>query len=77
MNQALGVSLLGCLLTSLIGVGAGVSSKRKLKLILQRVGAVYHIGFPAFCRATFGMYGSKVMVAFRGCIAIIWYAVQT
>jgi cytosine/uracil/thiamine/allantoin permease len=23
------------------------------------------------------MYGSKVMVAFRGAVAIIWYAVQT
>lgn len=44
---------------------------------MKRVGAVYHIGFPAWCRSTYGMWGSKIMVAFRGLIAIIWYAVQT
>ncbi|OCF39390.1 hypothetical protein I317_06818 [Kwoniella heveanensis CBS 569] len=65
VNQALGVSFLGCILTSLVGVAAA------------RVGAVYHIGFPTWCRSTYGMYGSKIMVAFRGCVAIIWYAVQT
>jgi len=65
VKQALAVSALGCVLTSLVGVAAA------------RVGAVYHIGFPAWCRSTYGMWGSKIMVAFRGLIAIIWYAVQT
>ncbi|WVR06702.1 hypothetical protein IAU60_003734 [Kwoniella sp. DSM 27419] len=65
VKQALGVSILGCFLTSLIGVAAA------------RPGAMYHIGFPVWCRSVFGMRGSKIMVAFRGCVAIIWYAVQT
>ncbi|KAI0477488.1 permease for cytosine/purines, uracil, thiamine, allantoin-domain-containing protein [Xylariaceae sp. FL0804] len=34
--------------------------------------ARYHIGFPVFSRATFGMWGSYMVIAMRAVVCIIW-----
>ncbi|WVQ82031.1 hypothetical protein IAT38_004159 [Cryptococcus sp. DSM 104549] len=65
LSQTMGICVLGCFLTSLLGV------------MLARPGARYHIGFPTLARSSFGVKGSKIMVGIRGAVAVIWYAVQT
>ncbi|THH08004.1 hypothetical protein EW145_g3004 [Phellinidium pouzarii] len=42
-----------------------------------RVGATYHIGFPVFCRSSFGVWGSLWPVFNRAAMACIWYGVQS
>ncbi|KIW25907.1 uncharacterized protein PV07_09043 [Cladophialophora immunda] len=47
-------------------------------LVIQSRGpAVYHIGYPAFVRASAGMFGSLWFIFLRGCVAIIYFATQT
>ncbi|ORY23924.1 permease for cytosine/purines, uracil, thiamine, allantoin-domain-containing protein [Naematelia encephala] len=64
-NTTIGASVLGYLLIAFVAVGAA------------RVGSRYHIGFPTWSRAAFGMRGSKIFVGLRGTVAVIWFAVQT
>ena len=42
-----------------------------------RIGATYHIGFPAVGRASFGIWGSLWPVLNRVAMACIWYGVQS
>ncbi|RDW82642.1 uracil permease-1 [Coleophoma cylindrospora] len=42
-----------------------------------RAAAVYHIGFPVYARASFGMWGSYFAIASRSMLAAIWYAVNS
>ncbi|KAF2795242.1 hypothetical protein K505DRAFT_240319 [Melanomma pulvis-pyrius CBS 109.77] len=42
-----------------------------------RGGAVYHIGFPIWMRATFGMWGSLLPLACRSVLALVWCGIQT
>ncbi|KAJ3055233.1 hypothetical protein HK097_011116 [Rhizophlyctis rosea] len=41
-----------------------------------RAGAVYHIGFPPYVRASFGIIGAYWPVFNRALMACVWYAVQ-
>jgi hypothetical protein len=42
-----------------------------------RGGAIYHIGFPIWMRATFGMWGSLFPLACRSVLALVWCGIQT
>ncbi|XXG94974.1 hypothetical protein Hte_001234 [Hypoxylon texense] len=42
----------------------------------SRAASVYHIGYPAVCRAVFGMYGSYYFVGARAILAVVWYGLQ-
>jgi cytosine/uracil/thiamine/allantoin permease len=42
----------------------------------SRAASVYHLGYPAICRAVFGMYGSYYFVGARAALAVVWYGVQ-
>lgn len=41
------------------------------------VGARLHIGFPVQARASFGFYGSFVMVIIRMIVGVFWYGINT
>jgi NCS1 family nucleobase:cation symporter-1 len=41
-----------------------------------RPGAVYHIGFPAFCRSSFGIIGSVWPVLNRAVMSCVWQGVN-
>ncbi|WWC97765.1 hypothetical protein V866_004651 [Kwoniella sp. B9012] len=42
-----------------------------------RAGSVYHIGFPVYCRSSFGIYGSLWPVFNRALSACVWNGVNT
>ena len=37
-----------------------------------RVGSVYHVGFPVYCRSSFGVYGAAWPVFNRALSACVW-----
>ncbi|ODO11198.1 hypothetical protein I350_01802 [Cryptococcus amylolentus CBS 6273] len=46
-------------------------------VINGRAGSVYHIGFPVYCRSSFGVYGSFWPVFNRALSACVWNGVNT
>ncbi|WWD20952.1 hypothetical protein CI109_105430 [Kwoniella shandongensis] len=46
-------------------------------VINGRAGSVYHIGFPVYCRSSFGIYGSFWPVFNRALSACVWNGVNT
>lgn len=60
-----------------IAIWVGYSVTGVFVVITGRIGAVYHIPFPVIARASFGPYGSLVMVLIRGFTAACWYGVQS
>ncbi|KAK8843507.1 hypothetical protein IAR55_007167 [Kwoniella newhampshirensis] len=46
-------------------------------VINGRAGSVYHVGFPVYCRSSFGIYGSFWPVFNRSLSACVWNGVNT
>jgi NCS1 family nucleobase:cation symporter-1 len=63
-KTTIGASVIAYILIGLIAVGGA------------RVGSRYHVGFPVWSRAAFGMRGSKFFIGLRGAVAVVWFAVQ-
>ncbi|KAF7323953.1 hypothetical protein MKEN_00616800 [Mycena kentingensis (nom. inval.)] len=82
-NQAewsIGSSLIAVGLTfrqSMISVCIGALLSAFAMVLTARPGAKLHIGYPPLLRSSFGMRGSKIFVALRGAVAIVWFGVQT
>ncbi|KAJ7637179.1 allantoin transport [Roridomyces roridus] len=82
-NQAewsAGASLIAVGLTfrqSMASVCVGAILAASSMVLAARPGAKLHIGYPPLLRSSFGMRGSKIFVALRGAVAIIWFGVQS
>ncbi|KAK4089379.1 hypothetical protein Purlil1_6368 [Purpureocillium lilacinum] len=57
-------------------VWIGYATAAAFVVLIGRIGAVYHIGFPVTNRASFGIWGSLWPVFNRAAMACIWYGVQ-
>ncbi|KAI8082701.1 permease for cytosine/purines, uracil, thiamine, allantoin-domain-containing protein [Halteromyces radiatus] len=57
-----------------VAIGYGLSAV--VLVINGRVGAIYHIGFSVFTRASFGMYGAFIPILNRVLLGVVWYGVQ-
>lgn len=56
-------------------IGSGLLSV--IVLLNSRGAALYHVGFPVYVRASAGVSGSKLFVAVRASVAVIYFATQT
>ncbi|CAK5272608.1 unnamed protein product [Mycena citricolor] len=64
-RQSMACAVLGAMLSAVAMV------------VTARPGALVHVGYPPLLRSSFGMWGSRVFVALRGGVAIIWFGVQS
>jgi NCS1 family nucleobase:cation symporter-1 len=48
-----------------------------MTIINGRGGSVYHVGFPIWMRATFGMWGGILPVLIRTVLDMVWFGIQT
>ncbi|CRK16063.1 hypothetical protein BN1723_002240 [Verticillium longisporum] len=46
-------------------------------VLIGRIGAVYHIGFPVVARSSFGIWGALWIIFNRTAMACVWYGVQS
>ncbi|KAJ7207149.1 NCS1 family nucleobase:cation symporter-1 [Mycena pura] len=82
-NQAewsIGSSLIAVGLTfrqSMAAVCLGAVLCALSMVLTARPGAKLHIGYPTLLRASYGMRGSRIYVALRGGVAIVWFGIQT
>lgn len=56
-------------------IGSGLLSV--IVILNSRGAALYHVGFPVYVRASAGVSGSKLFVAVRASVAVIYFATQT
>ncbi|OIW28585.1 putative allantoin permease [Coniochaeta ligniaria NRRL 30616] len=60
-----------------LSVAVGNAMCSAILVFASRGPAVYHVGYPAYVRASAGMFGSLFFVFLRGVVAIIYVGTQT
>lgn len=61
----------------MIAAVIGSSLLSVIVILNSRGAALYHVGFPVYVRASAGVSGSKLFVAVRASVAVIYFATQT